>query len=70
MVKIIKEGTRKITTCENCGCKFSYEAEDVKSESTPHKVDADYSFDVIFRNEKFYVICPQCSNKVILSQTR
>ena len=70
MIKIIKEGTRTITTCNECGCKFSHETEDVKSESTPHKVDADYSFDVIFRNEKFYVICPQCANKIILSQTR
>ena len=29
MIKIIKEGTRKIKKCPNCGCEFSYE-EDVQ----------------------------------------
>ena len=29
MIKIIKEGTRKITKCPNCGCEFSYERGDV-----------------------------------------
>ena len=29
MIKIIKEGTRKITKCPKCGCEFSYEEEDV-----------------------------------------
>ena len=29
MIKIIKEGTRKIAKCPNCGCEFSYEREDV-----------------------------------------
>ena len=27
MIKIIKEGTRKIAKCQNCGCGFSYERE-------------------------------------------
>ena len=30
MIKIIKEGTRKIAKCANCGCEFSYEEEDVQ----------------------------------------
>ena len=30
MIKIIKEGTRKIAKCPNCGCEFSYEEEDVQ----------------------------------------
>lgn len=25
MIKIIKEGTRKVAKCEYCGCEFSYE---------------------------------------------
>ena len=29
MIKIIKEGTRKIAKCQNCGCEFSYEEEDM-----------------------------------------
>ena len=30
MIKIIKEGTRKIEECPTCGCEFSYEEEDVQ----------------------------------------
>jgi len=58
MIKIIKVGTRKITTCENCGCKFSYEEEDVTSEG------------VALGNFKDIVICPQCEGKVTIMQTR
>ncbi len=29
MVTIIKPGTKKIAKCDNCGCEFSYEDEDV-----------------------------------------
>ena len=32
MIKIIKEGTRKIAKCPNCGCEFSYEEEDIKKD--------------------------------------
>lgn len=27
MIRIIERGTRAVATCENCGCKFSYEEE-------------------------------------------
>ena len=30
MIKIIKEGTRKIAKCSVCGCEFSYEEEDIE----------------------------------------
>ena len=30
MIKIIEPGTRTVTSCEYCGCKFSYEKEDIK----------------------------------------
>ena len=32
MIKIIKEGTRKIENCPNCGCEFSYEREDIEKD--------------------------------------
>ena len=53
MVKIIKEVTRKIAKCSNCGCKFSYEEEDIN----------------MFHNTRrnsvtLYIHCPQCSKAV------
>ena len=45
MIKIIKEGTRKIEKCPNCGCEFSYEREDL-------------CMDPILK--KWIVNCPQC----------
>ena len=46
MIKIIKEGTRKIAKCPNCGCEFSYEREDL----CMHPIW-----------KKWIVNCPQCS---------
>jgi uncharacterized protein with PIN domain len=54
MIEIIKKGPKDITTCPKCGCKFSYEKEDIKSE--------DYAY----KSYKEYVICPQCNQPVIL----
>lgn len=55
MIVIIKKGTREVTTCNTCGCEFSYEKEDIKN--------ADKGW-------KEYIVCPQCSCEVILRQTR
>ena len=57
MILIIKEGTRKIAKCPNCGCEFSYEEEDVLRYP-------------ICRIEN-YVNCPQCIEaiKVITERT-
>ena len=49
MIKIIKEGTRKIENCPNCGCEFSYEREDVLR-------------DPIWVGN--YVKCPQCKEAI------
>ena len=49
MIKIIKEGTRKIAKCPNCGCEFSYEEEDVLRD--PIRIEN-------------HVNCPQCSKAV------
>ena len=60
MIQIIKEGTRKIADCHVCGCKFSYEAEDVIS-----IVD---SFHKDMKTAS--VICPQCNSDVPLVLVR
>ena len=50
MIKIIKEGTKKIAKCPNCGCEFSYEEEDVLR-------------DTVFTKE-IHVNCPQCNEAI------
>ena len=56
MIKIIKEGTRKIAKCPNCGCEFSYEREDLLRDP------------IWIEN---HVNCPQCNEsiKVITERT-
>lgn len=61
MIKILKEGTKKIATCENCGCTFSYEKEDTRQVKVHNG---------IVEQHKVLVDCPQCSNPVILEQTK
>ena len=58
MIKIIKQGTRQKATCDECGCLFSYEAEDVN-------VHMEY-----IGGSKRMVKCPQCGHEVSLLQTR
>ena len=62
MIKIIKEGTRKIAKCPNCGCEFSYEREDIEKDGT------------LLNNSVFlgktWVVCPQCGKEIVLSTTR
>ena len=55
MIKIIKEGTRKIAKCPNCGCEFSYEKEDLLRDS------------IWVEN---HVNCPQCNEAVTLMTER
>ena len=55
MIKIIKEGTRKIEKCPNCGCEFSYEEEDVIRDP------------ILIEN---HVNCPQCNKAVIIMVER
>ena len=62
MIKIIKEGTRKIEECPTCGCEFSYEEEDIEKDGT------------LLNNSVFlgktWVVCPQCGKEIVLSTTR
>ena len=55
MIKIIKEGTRKIAKCPNCGCEFSYEREDL-------------FMDPICKG--WSVKCPQCNEDVTIMAER
>ena len=55
MIKIIEHGTRKIAKCQNCGCKFSYEREDL-------------CMDTIWK--KCIVNCPQCNEAIALMSER
>lgn len=60
MIKIIEPGTRTVAECCHCGCKFSYEKEDIQSR--PHETP-DVLTQVITRLPIFfesYVTCPQC----------
>lgn len=52
MIKIIEPGTRTITECAECGCKFSYENEDIEKDKlySRGKLMAVIS----------YVDCPHC----------
>ena len=52
MIKIITKGTREKTTCEECGCYFSYDKEDI------HEVPADSTGG--YTASKYVVTCPQC----------
>lgn len=56
MIQIIKPGTKKITKCEKCGCQFSYEEEDIRSDNR------------VF--EETWVMCPQCHIRVIITAAR
>ena len=62
MIKIIKHGTRRITECTECGCKFSYENEDIEAIGL-------YSMDQL-QTRKPYIVCPQCHKNITLTVTR
>ena len=62
MIKIIEPGTRTITKCAECGCKFSYENDDIEK-------------DGLLANNlvsigKTWVVCPQCGKEIVLTTTR
>jgi len=62
--KIIKEGTLMKVHCNECGCLFSYEKEDIK------KREFSDPRDDIINGFKEWVVCPQCKSEVVLTQTR
>lgn len=52
MIKVIERGTKTIGECENCGCRFSYEKEDIKKD----KLYARGELKAVIS----YVDCPHC----------
>lgn len=59
MIQIIKKGTRTKATCEECGCVFSYEEEDIESRK--------HSF---YGAPETFIRCPQCECIKMLTQPR
>ena len=64
MIKIIKQGTKKTCSCDNCGCLFSYEDEDIEN------IYQGSYFSVSEMNHKNIVRCPQCNTGTVLKQTK
>jgi len=64
MIKIIKQGTKKTCSCDNCGCLFSYEDEDIEN------IYQGSYFSVSEMNHKNIVRCPQCNTGIVLKQTK
>lgn len=48
MIRIIEPGTKQIAICNDCGCKFSFEKEDILEK------------ELQYQSYQEYVICPQC----------
>lgn len=68
MIKIIKHGTLREVTCNNCGAVLRYDTtEDIKTENVKsflvNSVEA-------YKREQQYIICPQCENKIVLNAVR
>ena len=54
MIEIIERGTKEITKCKMCGCKFSFE----------YGLDTQEEYVDNNRRCVVYVVCPQCTEKV------
>ena len=65
MIEIIKRGTKKTCTCNECGCYFSYEDEDVETVYTTSNV-----FGVKTNLAKNAVKCPQCDTEIVVKLTK
>lgn len=70
MIEIIKKDTKKIITCFKCGCKFSYEEEDIKREKKydKHYTFIDYPISKNFIKE--YIKCPQCDSEIVIKMEK
>lgn len=66
MIKIIEPGTKTVAECNSCGCKFSYEKEDIQSR--PYKppdgcAPSITKLPIFFES---YVTCPQCGKTLVV----
>lgn len=69
MIKILKTGTRKEAECPSCGALLSYDISDILEKSS-HSIAETPSAFWLSNKSTTYLICPQCKNKIILSETR
>lgn len=65
IIEIIKRGTKKTCTCNECGSYFRYEDEDVEVET--FETNTSGVIRIIHRD---FVQCPQCNKEVILKQIK
>ena len=70
MIKIIEPGTKTMAECNSCGCKFSYEKEDIQSR--PYKVPDGFvpsitKLPIFFES---YVTCPQCGKTMTVKSQK
>lgn len=56
MIKIIKPGTRRKAECNECGCVFSYEEEDLTR--------------LVFSGTECLIKCPQCGYKWMIEESK
>lgn len=69
MIRILKQGTLKKCTCDNCGSVLSYDEKDDVLEEVATTVDTGISsFSTAHFETKIekYIICPQCDEKIVL----
>ena len=66
MIEIIKRGTKKTCTCDNCGCFFSYEKEDIEYKNHAKPL---WGARIVYSTTDF-IKCPQCDTEIILRQTK
>ena len=66
MIEVIRYGTKKVIDYCKCGCRFSYEDEDIRVDSDPQITQQHY----FSPEDKRYVICPPFENEIIVSFLR
>lgn len=68
MIKIIKPGTLREVTCNNCGAVLQYDTtEDIKTENVKSVLANCVK---TYKRQQQYIICPQCKNKIVLNAVR
>lgn len=61
MIKIIEHGARKEQRCENCGCLFSYEVNDIEKGNSAGICGME-----LYKTSYKFVRCPQCKKEIVL----
>ena len=69
MIKIIRPGFLRRTTCDTCGAVLSYDdRSDTKIENV---FDSPSTNDSCFKVDyKKYIICPQCKKEIVVEDSR